>query len=224
MNLNKHLEFFDPFNIKDEIHIVGVGAVGSRIAEQLVRLGVTELHLYDFDKVEDVNITNQIYYFDQIGKTKLEAIREILQRINPQVKLKLHTEGYKEGLLNGFVFMAVDSIEVRQQIVSQNKYNLDTKAVFDVRMRLTDAQSYAANWAKPKHIKLLENTMDFTEEEAKEATPISACGTTLSVSPLVSTLAALTVSNFMNFIRKGTLENTILLDVFDFNITPITYK
>ena len=39
MNLNKHREFFDPEQFDDAIHIIGCGAVGSTIAEQLARLG-----------------------------------------------------------------------------------------------------------------------------------------------------------------------------------------
>ena len=41
----KILEYFDADTIKDTIHIVGCGAIGSHVAEQLVRIGCTNIHL-----------------------------------------------------------------------------------------------------------------------------------------------------------------------------------
>ena len=62
MNLSKSLEYFDPLNQVDgAIHIIGVGAMGSRVAELLARLGIRKIHVWDMDTVEDKNITNQAY-------------------------------------------------------------------------------------------------------------------------------------------------------------------
>ena len=62
MNLSKSLEYFDPINdLEGAIHIIGIGAMGSRVAELLVRLGIQRIHIWDFDTVEDKNITNQLY-------------------------------------------------------------------------------------------------------------------------------------------------------------------
>ena len=71
MNLNKHLEFLAPSDYSKPIHIIGVGAVGSRIAEQIARLGFTRVIIYDFDTVDDINIPNQLFYHADIGKTKV---------------------------------------------------------------------------------------------------------------------------------------------------------
>ena len=63
MNLNKHIEFFDPSKLKEkniDINIIGVGAVGSYIALQLAKLGVEKIIIWDFDVVDEHNITNQV--------------------------------------------------------------------------------------------------------------------------------------------------------------------
>ena len=66
MNLSKSLEYFDPINdFEGAIHVIGIGAMGSRIVELLVRLGVPRIHIWDFDTVEDKNITNQLYFHHQ---------------------------------------------------------------------------------------------------------------------------------------------------------------
>ena len=46
MDLNKHIEFFNPEKLKDkniDVNIIGVGAVGSYIALQLAKLGIEKL-------------------------------------------------------------------------------------------------------------------------------------------------------------------------------------
>ena len=219
MNLNKHFEFFDPTKVTEEIHIIGCGAIGSTIAEMLTRLGFAKLYLYDFDKVSDHNITNQMFRMKDIGRPKVEALAEILKDINPDIQLELHNEGWNEySRVTGIVFLAVDSIEVRKEIVDTYKFNKDIKFVSDCRMRLTDAQYYAADWNNDKEITRLYNSMDFTSEEAKESTPVSACGTTLSVTPTVRTIVSLAISNLINFLNKQPYKTLINIDAFAMNI------
>ena len=45
MNVIKHLEYFDPMKVQEPVHIIGLGAIGSHIAELLVRLGVQNFEL-----------------------------------------------------------------------------------------------------------------------------------------------------------------------------------
>lgn len=218
MNLNKHREFFDPDNFNDEIHIIGCGAIGSTIAEQLARLGIKKLHLYDFDRVTEHNITNQMFFQQQVGKPKLIALTEILKQINPEIEIYPEHMGWSQGMtLSGYVFIAVDSIDTRNEIVDDNRFNPNIKAMFDTRMRLTDAQAFAALWT-PKGIEFLKNTMNFTHEEAAASTPVSACGTTLSVTPTVRLICSLAVANLINVILNKTITKTILIDAFNMTI------
>lgn len=219
MNLSKSLEYFDPINdVKAPIHIIGVGAMGSRIAELLIRLGIRQIHIWDMDTVEDKNITNQLYFHKQIGMLKTEALEEILREINPQVDVKKHGK-YTNQNLSGYIFLCVDSIELRYEIANANKDNKYILGMFDTRMRLEDAQSYGADWSDEDAKKAFLATMNFTDEEAKEATPVSACGTSLSVASTVVSTAAFTVSNFMNLIRKKECKLMIFTDAFKHTVT-----
>jgi tRNA A37 threonylcarbamoyladenosine dehydratase len=66
MNISKHAGFFDPLTmIKSDIHIIGCGAVGSTVAEMLTRMGITELHLYDFDDVEPITLPTKCFTQDR---------------------------------------------------------------------------------------------------------------------------------------------------------------
>lgn len=217
MNLNKHLDFFDPINtVKAPIHIIGCGAIGSTVAETMTRMGISELYLYDFDTVSSHNIANQMFYNCNIEDPKVDALNEILLGINPEIKLNLFRKGYTDQPLAGYVFLCVDNIETRKLIAEQNQYNPNIKAMFDFRMRLTDAQHYAADWSSKDSINEFLTTMQFTSEEAKEATPINACGSTLNIITTVRLIVALGLGNFINFVKEQKLKKMILADSFSF--------
>ena len=215
MNLNKSYEFFQPEQVeKDQIHIIGCGAIGSHVAESLTRLGIKELHLWDFDIVTEHNIANQMFFSTDIGMEKTEALASTCHHINPEAKPVEHRSGWTNEILSGYIFLCVDSIELRKKIVQTIMPNMvNIKAIFDFRMRLTDAQHYACS-GNAQAIKTLLKTMNFTDAEAKENTPVSACNTTLSVNPTVKAIVVMGVANFLNFVREGKLKKFIQLDPF----------
>lgn len=218
MNLNKHREFFDPEQLDDEIHVIGCGAVGSTIIEQLARLGIQQIHVYDFDTVSEHNITNQMFFAQQIGQDKVNAITAIAKLINPEIKIIAHPKGWiPSTTLAGYVFLAVDNIDTRKEIINDNLYNPNIKAMFDTRMRLTDAQHFAALW-NTEGKQFLLKTMNFTREEAANSTPVSACGTTLNVTPTVRIICSLVVSNFINVTLNKPITKTVLIDAFNMTI------
>jgi adenylyltransferase/sulfurtransferase len=218
MNITKHSGFFDPLEMIDgAIHIIGCGAIGSTVAEMLTRMGVEELHLYDFDVVTAHNIANQMFYAIDISTPKIDAIQYVLTNINPDIKIIKHEEGWKPGMsLSGYVFLCVDNIDLRRQICNENMYNPYIKAIFDFRMRLTDAQHYAADWSDEKSKENLLSTMQFSHEEAKEATPTNACGTSMNIISTVRTIVSLGLANFINHLKGKGLKKMILIDAFSF--------
>lgn len=220
MDLSKSYEFFQPEKVTDRIHIVGCGSVGSTIAENLARCGIKKMTLWDFDKVEAHNIVNQMFREADVGKTKAEALKDILLEINPDMEIKLKPNGWNSEMLSGYVFLAVDSIEIRRKIVEQHMNSTTIKAMFDTRTLLTGAQLYAANWSEYKSKKDFLATMQFSHEEAAAETPVSACGVTLGVATTVRIAAALSVNNFIKFVKDGKLWKLAMFDgfngIFDF--------
>lgn len=218
MDLSKSYEFFNPSNFRERIHIIGCGSVGSTVAENLARYGITKFSLYDFDIVEAKNIVNQMFVNDDIKKPKIECVRDIILRINPDAApdIKMFPDGWVDNPLSGYVFLAVDDIDLRRKIAEENVGNNTIKGFFDFRTGLLDAQHYAANWKVSKSVEDFIGTMNFTNEDAKRETPVSACGTTLSVAATVRIISALGVANFINFVVNGDLKKCILIDTKDF--------
>lgn len=216
MNLSKSYEFFQPDRLSERIHIIGCGSVGSVVAENLARFGITRMTLYDFDTVEPRNLANQMFTQDDVGRLKVEALADMLHRINPEIDndLVLVPKGYTGQKLSGYVFLCVDNIDLRREIATANKSNTFIKGMFDFRTGLTDAQHYAADWKDMKMVQGFLNSMAFTHEEAKASTPVSACNVTLSVCPTIRAIVALGVANFINFVKGGPLKKIMSIDAF----------
>ena len=68
------------------VGIAGAVGLGSNCAQMLVRSGFTRLTVADFDVVEATNLNRQFFFPDQLGKSKVEALRENLLRLNPDLK------------------------------------------------------------------------------------------------------------------------------------------
>jgi len=116
--------------------------------------------------------------------------------------------------MSGYVFLCVDNIELRKQIVEKHFDNPYVKAMFDFRTLLEAGQHYAADWSDYKMKKDFLNSMNFTHDEAAEETPVSACGITLGVVTTVRAICALGVSNFVKYIRGKGLNKLIICDAF----------
>lgn len=218
MDLSKSYEFFQPEKDDTRIHIVGCGSVGSTIAENLARCGVKNMTLWDFDIVESHNIVNQMFTQNHVGKLKVEALKDILTDINPEIVdgIELKPEGWKGKLMSGYIFLCVDSIELRREIVEKHLDSPYVKAVFDFRTLLEGAQHYAADWSNFKMKKDLLNSMQFSHEEAKDETPVSACGVTLGVATTVRLICALGVNNYINFVKGNGIKKLVIIDGFNF--------
>lgn len=73
---------------KVKVLIIGCGGLGSNIAIMLVRSGIKNLTIVDFDRVDISNLNRQNYFFYQTGCEKVLALKEILEKINPYVNVR----------------------------------------------------------------------------------------------------------------------------------------
>jgi tRNA A37 threonylcarbamoyladenosine dehydratase len=66
------------------VMVVGIGGVGSWVAESLARCGVRELTLVDMDHIAESNINRQIHALEStLGMAKVQAMKERIAQINP---------------------------------------------------------------------------------------------------------------------------------------------
>ena len=151
---------------------------------------------------------------------KVEALRDILMDIDSDIAdtVELKPDGWKGKLMSGYIFLCVDSIDLRRQIVEKHMDSPYVKAIFDFRTLLESAQHYAADWSNRKMKEDLLNSMQFSHEEAAEETPVSACGVTLGVATTVRLICALGVNNYINFVKGNGIKKMMMIDGFAFDL------
>lgn len=80
--------------VRDQcVAVVGVGGLGSAIAENLVHSGFHHLHLIDHDRIETTNLNRIVgaYAVDaEQGRLKVEVVADHLRRINPMARIETH--------------------------------------------------------------------------------------------------------------------------------------
>lgn len=104
------------------IGIVGLGSVGSIVAEILARTGFSNFILIDFDTVEEKNLDRSTFIKSDVGKAKVHAIEEVIKRAATSPSPKIYTceygiteeEGYRAGLDCDILFSCVDRPWPRQ--------------------------------------------------------------------------------------------------------------
>jgi len=72
------------------VGIAGAGGLGSNAAMALIRAGVRNIVIADYDYVEKSNLNRQYFFTDQIGILKVEALKINALRVNPDCSIKTH--------------------------------------------------------------------------------------------------------------------------------------
>ncbi len=80
-----------------KVILVGLGSIGSRIAIELVKSGVKNFVLYDFDRLEPENVCRHIGNNLELGLKKVTIVRNHLHYINPNCNIKPISENPVDG-------------------------------------------------------------------------------------------------------------------------------
>lgn len=201
MDLSRHITVFNPASVKNDIHIIGVGATGSFVAMELARMGCPVLNIYDFDDVEIHNIPNQYYDTGDLGKLKAEALADKLRLINPDITVNVGKEAVTPediSKMSGYVFLLVDSMKVRKELWEAAKTNTNIINVWESRLGSDQARVYSLPIEEGKDYSKYEQ--DFYDDDNAE---MSACGTSITVLPIVLQTSALMIVQFIDLVMDN---------------------
>ena len=119
------------------IHVIGAGGIGSMTTLLLAKMGAQNITVYDFDDLEDHNISNQTYHFDDVGKPKVEALRDLIHAMEG-FEINIHNEKFtgEEEDLSGIVVIGVDNMAARKEIYENLSVNFSQRVdlLIDARM------------------------------------------------------------------------------------------
>lgn len=117
----------DAFNKLQTISVIlfGVGGVGSWCAETLVRSGIKNLTLVDFDSVTSSNINRQLpATVDTVGLPKVEVMRRRLLTIDPEARITAVADRFTADTASrwgleqyDYIIDAIDSVPDKARLI-----------------------------------------------------------------------------------------------------------
>lgn len=198
LSIIRHQPIFDPnaYNYLP-IHIIGAGATGSRVFMSLIELGITNITVWDFDKVEAHNLANQAYTYNHVGMSKVQALKLLYHGktgMLPPATMHFKEERVVDQQLDGIVFLLTDTMSSRKEIMERQDNN-QLLRVFETRMASTHGNVFHFN---PRSTD--ERNAWFATLINDDQAEVSACGSPISVGPTASIIANLVVWQFMNYL------------------------
>lgn len=109
------------------VAVVGLGGVGSYVAEAMTRSGVGKLLLVDFDSIAASNVNRQIPALDStIGLSKTEVLKKRLLEINRDVRIEIYNSRYNPGDFKkvfteqySYIVDAIDAVDAKADLIFQ---------------------------------------------------------------------------------------------------------
>jgi tRNA A37 threonylcarbamoyladenosine dehydratase len=144
------------------VMVIGLGGVGSFAAESLVRSGVGELTLVDFDEICVTNFNRQLHSLGGlIGEKKAEVMADRMRKINPGAKInavvnfyneRLSEEVLPESLRPDVVIDAIDSITSKCHLLATcRKRGIPVFTSMGTGGRMDPSQIRVADLSKTHH-------------------------------------------------------------------------
>tara|TARA_R100000900_G_scaffold146463_2_gene136508 strand:+ start:594 stop:1250 length:657 start_codon:yes stop_codon:yes gene_type:complete len=197
-------------------HILGCGAIGSSVAMQLARMGAQDLVLHDFDKVEIENVGVSQYFQNDIGKLKVDALKEHIKAVDDDITVISHAKRFDEWEKSNkpadVVILGFDSMASRLEavtiITNSSKFN-QPMLMIDGRMGAEHYQQYL--FLKPTLKSYLKS---WYSDEDGDPEPCNAKAT--------SYCSNMSGSFIVNAIRKFVMKQPLDMELsFNFPTTMI---
>lgn len=196
----RHLKVFDPDLFEGRrIDVIGAGATGSRIVLELAKLGLQNIHVWDFDTVEPHNIANQAFGNDDIGKLKVDALAELVKRQTGTDIVK-HPERYGEGgePLGQVVFLLTDTMASRKEIWDYAiKFKTNVELMIETRMGTDNGRLYTVIPTVLEQVRRWESTL-YSDAEAE----VSVCGTSVTVGATAAVISGMAVWSMVRWFQS----------------------
>jgi molybdopterin/thiamine biosynthesis adenylyltransferase len=193
----RHFSVFSPDKHEDqEFHVIGAGATGSKVVMELAKLGLKNIHVWDYDEVESHNIPNQLFGNQHIGMKKVDALKEVVEQFTG-ISIITHDQRVtgEEEDLTGVIFLLTDTMASRKEIWENAiRFKINVDVMIETRMGADNGRIYTINPVNPAQVSMWESTL-VDDDVAEE----SACGASVSVGPTASILAGYAVWQYIRW-------------------------
>jgi len=198
--------------LETKINIIGGGAIGSFTALALVKMGYTNITVFDDDTIDVENMNCQFFRHKDIGKLKVDALQELIKDFTNET-IEIVADRWTGKPLDGIIIAAVDSMEVRQLIFdAHHKKAMNTSLIIDPRMGAEIALLNCYNPMAIDECKSYAKTL-YSDDEAtpERCTAKSTIYCALGLSSMVCTAVK-------NFTVESTYPKNLFFAVTKFDI------
>jgi molybdopterin/thiamine biosynthesis adenylyltransferase len=105
---------------RTKVAVIGAGAVGNEVIKNLALLGVGEIRIFDFDMIEEHNLTRSVLFRESdIGRSKAEVAAERAAAMDPNISVTASHGDFWDHLglralrTYDILFCCVDNFEAR---------------------------------------------------------------------------------------------------------------
>lgn len=206
----KDLPWFEDI-VKAKVFIGGAGGIGSNLCFQLARTGA-KITIVDTDTVDETNLGGQLYGKEEIGKKKIWAISDVINKLCGENNTTLldtwidEKDGpwKKEVAECDIVCVGFDNLDARRFVYEEWRKNGKKSSLFlDGRLTAESGQIYWLDKASKKSQHLAYQATYFDESERTEL-PCTMKATT----HCGMLIASLMTSNITNWINNQNEANT----------------
>lgn len=189
---SNQLDIVNPKFEQTSIVIIGAGWIGSTTCMCLAQMWIKDITIIDYDEVENHNLASQLYKETDIGKLKVEALKDNVKEFT-WIEIKVFNEKFKAEHLKDadIVISWVDNMATRKEII--DSCTTRNKRFIDARMAGQFFEIYNYIPVYEKDLYMLKRYSD------EEATP-TAC-TNKAVSFNTFAIASI-ISRFVVWIIK----------------------
>jgi molybdopterin/thiamine biosynthesis adenylyltransferase len=194
--------------------IGGAGGIGSWLSFFLSKIGYN-IYLFDFDTVEEHNLGGQLFMKDAIGKYKVDAIQDILEKFGCG-KISTFKEEVKLGKTSShkYCFSAFDNMAARRELfdIWKTSFHLEpgvTPLFIDGRLEMEQLQIFCVT---PETADQYERDYLFSDAE----------GNTVPCTMKQSSHTAAMIGTFMTAFFTNHMANTYTKS--DFRELPFFFE
>lgn len=131
---HNQLDIINPLFEQTKVVVIGAGWIGSTTVMCLAQMGIKDITVIDYDKVENHNLASQLYKEDDVCRMKVSALYDnVLEFTGIEINCindKFKPEHVKDA---DIVIIGVDNMATRKEVVES--LTSKTKRFIDGRMQ-----------------------------------------------------------------------------------------
>ena len=209
-----------------KVLIVGAGGLGCPIADYLSRAGVGTIGIADFDKINLSNIHRQnLFDSKDIGKYKVDVVKEKIKSINPFTKTKTYKKKISEKNINNIIKkfdIIVDGSDNFRTKFLLNKYSIKYKKILIVgAISKFDGHVFTFDFKNKKTPCL---RCFYQSEPSDEILNCEAEGIMGTVAGIIGNIQANEVLKKILKIGEDLNKNILIINLLTLNFRKITFK